>query len=138
MSQVQAISATRATKRGRKSYPPSSRKERHNHTRPTIPVSSRTVAFHSSRPALTIPTEDERSIGNRLAAAEDQNDDSTGSSGKTKSAETKAGEIDPTAPARMHGNEPSKGAKIDKSIADDEDEILRKMDEKKAQKAANK
>lgn len=84
---------------------------------------------------LTTPSEDERSIANRLAAAEDQNDDT---SGKTKSAETRAGEIDPTAPARMHGNEPSKGAKIDKSIADDEEEIIRKMDEAKAQKQANK
>jgi hypothetical protein len=82
-------------------------------------------------PLLTFFAEDERSIANRLAAASDQNDDT---SGKVKSAETKAGEIDPTAPARMHGNEPSRGAKIDKSIAEDEEEIIRKMDEKKAQK----
>lgn len=34
----------------------------------------------------------------------------------------------------MHGNEPSRGAKIDKSIADEEAEIIRKMDEKKAAK----
>ena len=81
---------------------------------------------------LTISQEDQRSIANRLAAAEDQNDDS---SGKKKSAETKAAEIDPTLPARMHGNEPSRGAKIDKKIEDEEAEIIRKMDEKKAQKA---
>jgi hypothetical protein len=83
---------------------------------------------------LTFPKEDQRSIANRLAAAEDQND---GTSDKTKSAETRAGEIDPTAPAKMHGNEPSRGAKIDKKIADEEEEIIRKMDEKKAQKGGN-
>ena len=66
------------------------------------------------------------------------NGDSTDTSGKVKSAETKAGESDPTAPARMHGNEPSRGAKIDKKIADDEEEIIRKMDEKKAQSKASK
>jgi hypothetical protein len=86
---------------------------------------------HTHSPQLTSPPEDQRSIANRLAAADDQNDDT---SGKVKSAETKAGEIDPTAPARMHGNEPSRGAKIDKNIADEEAEIIRKMDEKKAQK----
>lgn len=37
----------------------------------------------------------------------------------------------------MHGNEPSRGAKIDKKIEDEEAEIIRKMDEKKAQKNAN-
>jgi len=83
-------------------------------------------------------SKDERSIGNRLAAAEEQNGNSNDTSGKIKSAETKAGEIDPTLPAKMHGNEPSRGAKIDKSIADDEEEIIRKMDEAKAQKKANK
>jgi len=34
----------------------------------------------------------------------------------------------------MHGNEPSRGAKIDKQIEDEEAEIIRKMDEKKNQK----
>ena len=75
-------------------------------------------------------SEDQRSIANRVAAAEPQNDDT---SGKDKSAETKAGEVDPTLPARMHGNEPSRGAKIDKKIEDEEAEIIRKMDEKKKQ-----
>ena len=40
-------------------------------------------------------------------------------------------EEDPTAPARLHGNEPSKGAKIDKEIADEEAEIIAKKDAKK-------
>ena len=37
--------------------------------------------------------------------------------------------------ATMHGNEPSKGAKIDKELQDEEDEILAKKD---AQKHSNK
>lgn len=79
------------------------------------------------------PTEDERSIANRLAAAKDQNDPDDGS-GKKKTEEQIAGEHDPTLPAKMHGNEPSRGAKIDKSIEDEEAEILRRMDESKAAK----
>lgn len=82
--------------------------------------------------ANTISTEDERSIANRLAQADPQNDDE---SGKDKTEEQKAGEIDPTAPAKMHGNEPSRGAKIDKQIQDEEEELIRKMDEKKKQKS---
>ncbi|RVX66311.1 hypothetical protein B0A52_09742 [Exophiala mesophila] len=81
-------------------------------------------------------SKDQRSIANRLAAADSTNDNS---SGKTKDAETKAGEIDPTLPARMHGNEPSRGAKIDKKIEDEEAELLRRKDEaKKQSKAAAK
>jgi len=70
-------------------------------------------------------SKDQRSIANRLAAAEPQNDRS---SGKSKDAETKAAEIDPTLPAKMHGNEPSKGAKIDKEIEEEEAAILAKKD----------
>lgn len=77
--------------------------------------------------------EDQRSIANRLAAAHDQNDPADGS-GKTKTAEQIAGEHDPTLPARMHGNEPSRGAKVDKKIDDEEAEIIRRMDESKAAK----
>ncbi|KIV86642.1 hypothetical protein PV11_02242 [Exophiala sideris] len=74
-------------------------------------------------------SKDQRSIGNRLAAAEPQNDSS---SGKKLSAEDQANKIDPTLPAKMHGNEPSKGAKIDKEIEDEEAEILAKKDARKA------
>ena len=41
------------------------------------------------------------------------------------------GEEDPTLPAKMHGNEPSRGAKIDKELQDEEAEIIAKMDAKK-------
>lgn len=33
---------------------------------------------------------------------------------------------DPTLPAQAHGNEPSKGAKIDKQLKEEEEEILKK------------
>ncbi|KAI1615766.1 hypothetical protein EDD37DRAFT_613781 [Exophiala viscosa] len=75
-------------------------------------------------------SKDQRSIGNRLAAAGPQNDSS---SGKALSAEDKAAREDPTLPAKMHGNEPSKGAKIDKEIEDEEAEIIAKKDAAKAQ-----
>ncbi|CAN8099969.1 unnamed protein product [Discula destructiva] len=81
-------------------------------------------------------SKDERSIANRLAAAHDQNDPSDGS-GKAKTAEQKAAQEDPTLPARMHGNEPSRGAKVDKKIEDEEAEIIRRMDESKAAKKGN-
>ena len=47
------------------------------------------------------------------------------------SEEDKLAQQDPTAPAKMHGNEPSKGAKIDKEIEDEEAAIIAKMDAKK-------
>ncbi|KAI9633834.1 uncharacterized protein MKK02DRAFT_38497 [Dioszegia hungarica] len=57
-----------------------------------------------------------------------------------KKAEEEAAEAkeDPTAIARSHGNEPSRGAKVDKKIVDEEADIIAKMDEAKAQSAAAK
>ena len=37
----------------------------------------------------------------------------------------------------MHGNKPSRGAKIDKEIQDEEAEIIARMDESKAAKGKN-
>jgi hypothetical protein len=96
----------------------------HYHPHPSLPPSSQ----------LITPTEDERSIANRLATAAPQNDDT---SSKNLDAESKAAQVDPTAPAKMHGNEPSRGAQIDKELMDEEAEIIRKMDEAKAQKKGN-
>ncbi|KAI8167472.1 hypothetical protein K4K49_005308 [Colletotrichum sp. SAR 10_70] len=67
-------------------------------------------------------SKDERSIANRLAAEEkkdkeDDNDDTL---------ETRLGKIDPTLPAKSHGNEPSRGAKIDAQIQAEEEEELRR------------
>jgi len=72
---------------------------------------------------LANDSKDQRSIANKLAA-EEKRDDS--GSGKDKSKEAKLGEKDPTLPAKMHGNEPSKGAKIDAEIQAEEEEMLKK------------
>lgn len=69
--------------------------------------------------------EDERSIANRLAAAGDQND--TSSSGKG-TQEDKLAQQDATLPAKMHGNEPSKGAKVDAELQAEEEAMLAKKD----------
>ncbi|TDZ30656.1 hypothetical protein C8035_v002688 [Colletotrichum spinosum] len=67
--------------------------------------------------------EDERTIANRLAAEEkkekqDDDDDD---------AETRQLKKDPTLPAKMHGNEPSSGAKIDAQLqAEDEERLKQK------------
>jgi len=82
-------------------------------------------------------SKDERTIANRLAAAGPQNDTSNSTdnpAGKSKDAETRASQIDPTAPAKMHGNDPSRGAKIDKELQDEEAELLAKKDAAKGKK----
>ena len=71
---------------------------------------------------------DQRSHANALADAE-----------RTESLEREAEKQkevfrqDPTLEAAIHGNEPSRGAKIDKSIIDDEEEELKKKEEAKKQ-----
>jgi hypothetical protein len=66
----------------------------------------------------TLDSKDERSIKNRLAAAE-RRGDSDGDD-----VETAQSKRDPEMPARMHGNEPSKGAKIDADLKREEQEEL--------------
>ncbi|TFB00726.1 hypothetical protein CCMA1212_007178 [Trichoderma ghanense] len=65
-------------------------------------------------------SKDQRSIANRLAAEErrvEPEDD----------LDTARLHKDPTLPAKMHGNEPSKGAQIDAELmADDEERIKQK------------
>ncbi|KIY01875.1 uncharacterized protein Z520_02013 [Fonsecaea multimorphosa CBS 102226] len=103
------------------------------------PLSSPKTPSHTRQPTsltdqltLLLCIEDQRSIANRLAASGPQNTPSNASdnssSGKPKSAETRAAEVDATAPARMHGNEPSRGAQIDKELQDEEAAILAKKD----------
>ncbi|EAA35763.2 hypothetical protein GE21DRAFT_781 [Neurospora crassa] len=65
-------------------------------------------------------SKDERSIKNRLAAAEAADDS------HQDSRETQLHKKDPTLPAKDHGNEPSRGAKIDAEIQAEEEEILKK------------
>ncbi|KAL8968246.1 MAG: hypothetical protein Q9197_004984 [Variospora fuerteventurae] len=42
------------------------------------------------------------------------------------SQEARDSQADPTLPAKKHGNEPSKGAKIDAEIQQEEEEMLKK------------
>ncbi|MCJ1328670.1 hypothetical protein MMC10_005347 [Thelotrema lepadinum] len=65
-------------------------------------------------------SKDERSIANRLANESQRNEEDS------LNKEAKLAKEDPTAPARLHGNEPSKGAKIDAEIQAEEEEILKK------------
>ncbi|KIJ66556.1 hypothetical protein HYDPIDRAFT_129533 [Hydnomerulius pinastri MD-312] len=70
---------------------------------------------------IDIDSKDERSIGNRLAAASKHSrmEESTNPTSDPK--------VDPLGPATSHGNEPSKGAKVDAEImAEEEEELKRK------------
>ncbi|CAA7264910.1 unnamed protein product [Cyclocybe aegerita] len=68
---------------------------------------------------LDIDSKDERSLANRAAASEKHE--------LEKDAEKASKTVtDPLAPARAHGNEPSRGAKIDAQIQSEEGELLRK------------
>ncbi|KAJ9644595.1 hypothetical protein H2201_000367 [Coniosporium apollinis] len=71
---------------------------------------------------LAQDSKDSRTIANKLARQEKRGDEEE----DNKSEETKLYNKDPTLPARSHGNEPSKGAKIDKELQDEEEEILKK------------
>ncbi|KAL2255286.1 hypothetical protein VTK26DRAFT_3684 [Humicola hyalothermophila] len=62
---------------------------------------------------------DQRSLADR-AAAEKQ------ASSPQESRETTLQKKDPTLPAKMHGNKPSKGAQVDAEIQAEEEEILKK------------
>ncbi|MCJ1283267.1 hypothetical protein MMC26_002595 [Xylographa opegraphella] len=73
---------------------------------------------HKSNDSRT--PEDERSIANRLANEEKKSD------GDGDSKETEMLKKDPTLPARSHGNEPSKGAKIDAELQAEEEEYLKR------------
>ncbi|KAA8899400.1 hypothetical protein FN846DRAFT_174972 [Sphaerosporella brunnea] len=57
---------------------------------------------------------DQRSLANRLAAAEKKD--------REREDHSEAG--DPRAPAWHHGNEPSKGAKIDAELQKEDEELL--------------
>lgn len=71
-------------------------------------------------------SKDERSIKNKIVDAHREEK-------KQEQADEDKQKTDPTEIARSHGNEPSRGAKIDKKIEDDEEELLRKKDEAKKQ-----
>lgn len=66
-------------------------------------------------------TEDERSIANKLEREAKREKE-----GEEMSLEDRQREQDATLPARAHGNEPSKGAKIDQQIREEEEAELKR------------
>lgn len=66
-------------------------------------------------------TEDERSIANKLEREEKREQES-----EKKDPETELLQKDATLPAKVHGNEPSKGAKIDQELKEEEEAELKK------------
>ncbi|EFQ29597.1 hypothetical protein CGRA01v4_14876 [Colletotrichum graminicola] len=71
---------------------------------------------------LANDSKDERTIANRLAAEEKKHREGE----EEDDAETRMSKKDSTLPAKMHGNEPSKGAKIDQELQE-EDELRLKQ-----------
>ncbi|KAF2709088.1 hypothetical protein K504DRAFT_433922 [Pleomassaria siparia CBS 279.74] len=75
---------------------------------------------------LANDSKDERTIANKLASAEKAEQDSDAP--KSKQAAQIA--EDATLPAKSHGNEPSRGAKIDQQIREEEEAELAKKGKK--------
>ncbi|KAI9821771.1 MAG: hypothetical protein M1827_002352 [Pycnora praestabilis] len=66
-------------------------------------------------------SKDERSIANKLAREEKRQNEP-----EAEAQEVTESKKDPTLPAKNHGNEPSKGAKIDAELQNEEEEYLKK------------
>ncbi|KAF2010087.1 hypothetical protein BU24DRAFT_414525 [Aaosphaeria arxii CBS 175.79] len=73
---------------------------------------------------LALDSKDERSIANKLAREEQRSEEAN------LSEEARLGQEDATLPARAHGNEPSRGAKIDQELREEEEEYLRNKGKK--------
>jgi hypothetical protein len=72
----------------------------------------------------TVFAEDDRTIANKLAREEMKGD------GSMQSEEQRMLEKDATLPARAHGNEPSRGAKIDQELREDDEQYLKQKGKK--------
>ncbi|KAI6829230.1 hypothetical protein KC332_g7386 [Hortaea werneckii] len=70
---------------------------------------------------LSQDSKDQQSISNKLAGEAKKE-----SQPAPESEEVKQSKIDSTRPARQHGNEPSKGAKIDEQLREEEQEMMKK------------
>ncbi|KAF2645906.1 hypothetical protein P280DRAFT_465645 [Massarina eburnea CBS 473.64] len=83
--------------------------------------------FHEGKPHShqALDSKDERSIANKLAREEKREHEAD-----HKDPETELLQKDATLPARVHGNEPSKGAKIDQELQDEEEELLKQKGKK--------
>ncbi|KAL4930884.1 uncharacterized protein BDV17DRAFT_27757 [Aspergillus undulatus] len=78
----------------------------------------------------TLDSKDQRSIGNRLAAQSKESDPSHHHNNDHQ-PEAELSKQDPTKPAKLHGNEPSKGAKIDSDLQAEDEQRLREKGIKK-------
>ncbi|KAF2182407.1 hypothetical protein K469DRAFT_711987 [Zopfia rhizophila CBS 207.26] len=74
---------------------------------------------------LALDSKYERSIANKLAREEKRTNEP-----EPKAEEQLQFEKDATLPARAHGNEPSKGAKIDQELREEEGEYLARKGKK--------
>jgi len=70
-------------------------------------------------------SKDSRSLMDRAKAEEMHPHEDEADAPKSK--EEEVAKIDPTLPAKLHGNEPSKGAKIDAELQQEEEELLKKQ-----------
>ncbi|EPS32422.1 hypothetical protein POX_d05415 [Penicillium oxalicum] len=77
-----------------------------------------------------LDSKDERSIANKLAAQSKKSDPSHHHNGAVDQ-EAELSKKDPTAPAKLHGNAPSKGAKIDAELQAEDEQRLREKGIKK-------
>ncbi|KAF2451311.1 hypothetical protein P171DRAFT_425826 [Karstenula rhodostoma CBS 690.94] len=75
---------------------------------------------------LAQDSKDERSIANKLEREAKREKEPE----NQLSEEDRASQLDSTLPAKLHGNEPSKGAKIDQQLKEEEDEELRRKGKK--------
>ncbi|KAL4901603.1 hypothetical protein BDW74DRAFT_181609 [Aspergillus multicolor] len=77
-----------------------------------------------------LDSKDQRSIANRLAA-QSKEDDPSSHHNRDFQPEAELSKQDPLKPAKLHGNQPSKGAKIDKELQEDDEQRLREKGIKK-------
>ncbi|GAB7362671.1 hypothetical protein MBLNU230_g2980t1 [Neophaeotheca triangularis] len=80
-------------------------------------------AYHEGKTNSHLPNDpkDERSIANKLAREEKRQNES-----EPESKEVTQSKKDSTMPAAAHGNEPSKGAKIDQELREEDQEAEKK------------
>ncbi|KAL4920513.1 hypothetical protein BDW62DRAFT_7122 [Aspergillus aurantiobrunneus] len=71
----------------------------------------------------TLDSKDQRSIANKLGAQSKENDPSHHHN-KAFQPEAELSKQNPTKPASLHGNEPSKGAKIDRELQKEDEQRL--------------
>ncbi|CEJ58716.1 hypothetical protein PMG11_07364 [Penicillium brasilianum] len=77
-----------------------------------------------------LDSKDERSIANRLAS-QGNKPDSSHHHNNVSNPEAELSKQDPTKPAKMHGNTPSKGAQIDAELQAEDEQRLREKGIKK-------